>query len=47
MKDADIEKLERIRKMLESGTFGDPTPEPEVMEREDDFDSFRSWTGED
>lgn len=47
MKDEDLAKLERIRKILNLGGMGEPTPEPEVMEREDDFDSFRSWTGED
>lgn len=47
MKDEDLSKLERIRKLLESGQLGEPQPAPEVMEREDDFDSFRELTGED
>lgn len=46
MKDEDLARLEKIRKILELGGLGEPKP---VTEPDDEIetDSFRDWTGED
>lgn len=46
IKQEDLARLEQIRKLLELGGLGEPTPVDEPYDG-DETDSFRDWTGED